>query len=250
MLGDGVARTFGEDIGKPALKAGDKVTIGPLEWKVAGVMKPSGSTFGSEIWVHDGIVQERFGRRSLYNSFVVRTTKPQDAPEVAKMITDEKSADRAFKAYTERAYYANLTSTNDQFRFAIVFVAMVMAIGGILGVMITMFAAVSQRTKDIGVLRLLGYTRWQILGSFLLESLLLSLLGGLLGCALGYLTDGWTATSIVSSGQGGGKGIVLKLVVDMRILATGLGLALLMGSVGGFIPSFNAMRLKPLESLR
>ena len=62
-----------------------------------------------------------------------------------------------------------------------------MAIGGVFGVMNTMFAAISQRTKDIGVLRILGFARWQILVSFFLESLLLALIGGLLGCALGSL---------------------------------------------------------------
>ena len=249
VLGDGIAKTFGRDVGKPALQAGDSVEIGPLTWKVAGVMKPSGSTFGSEIWVHDGIVQERFGRKNSCSSFVVRTADAKDADEVAEKITEEKTADRAFKAYTERAYYASLTATNDQFRYAIIFVAAVMAIGGVLGVMITMFAAVSQRVKDVGVLRLLGYTRWQILSSFLLESLLLSLLGGLAGCALGFLFNGWTVSSIVSSGQAS-KGIVLKLVVDFPIVGIGLGATLLMGAIGGFIPSVNAMRLKPLESLK
>ena len=85
-----------------------------------------------------------------------------------------------------------------------------MAVGGVFGVMNTMFAAISQRIKDIGVLRILGFARWQILVSFFLESLVLALVGGLLGCALGSLADGWTATSIVCSGQGGGKSVVLS----------------------------------------
>ena len=86
--------------------------------------------------------------------------------------------------------------------------------------------------------------------SFLLESLLIALVGGLLGCALGSLTNGWTANSIVGSGQGGGKSVVLKLVVDQRILAQGLLLTLAMGFAGGLLPAFRAVRLKALESLR
>ena len=66
----------------------------------------------------------------------------------------------------------------------------IMAVGGVFGVMNTMFAAISNRIKDIGVLRILGYARWQILVSFLLESLVIALLGGLLGCALGSLANG------------------------------------------------------------
>ena len=77
-----------------------------------------------------------------------------------------------------------------QFLYAIVIVAVIMAVGGVFGVMNTMFAAISQRTKDIGVLRIIGFARWQILMSFFLESLVLALIGGLLGCALGSLANG------------------------------------------------------------
>jgi ABC-type antimicrobial peptide transport system permease subunit len=87
--------------------------------------------------------------------------------------------------------------------------------------------------------------------SFFLESLLLSLAGGLLGCGLGYLANGWTATSIVSGGTGGGgKFVVLELVIGADTLLLGLLLALVMGAVGGLLPALSAMRLKPLESLR
>ena len=125
-----------------------------------------------------------------------------------------------------------------------------MAAGGMFGVMNTMFAAISQRTKDIGVLRLLGYNRRAVLISFLLESLLIALVGGGLGCALGWLVDGWSATSVVSNGPGGGKFVVLRLVVDGQIVAAGLLLTLVMGILGGIVPALSAVRLKPLEALR
>lgn len=99
-------------------------------------------------------------------------------------------------------------------------------------------------------MRLLGYKRWQILVSFLLESLVMALIGGFLGCLLGLLADGWTATSVVSSGQGGGKFVVLKLTVDLAVLSSGMLLALFMGLIGGLIPSLSAMRLTALEALR
>jgi ABC-type antimicrobial peptide transport system permease subunit len=134
--------------------------------------------------------------------------------------------------------------------FAIVFVAVVIGIGGIFGVMNTMFAAISQRIKDVGVLRILGFARWQILVSFFLESLAIALLGGLIGCALGSLCHGVTATSIVSGGQGGGKSVILTLTVDASTLAIGLLFTLIMGALGGLLPSFSAMRLRPLEALR
>ena len=154
-------------------------------------------------------------------------------------------------AIVETKYFENLSSTNLQFLIAIEFVAVVLAIGGVFGVMNTMFAAVSQRVKDIGVLRLLGFKRWQILVSFLLESMVLAIVGSLVGCAFGYLWDGVTASSIVSSGQGGGgKAVVLKLVVDFSTLAMGMFLGVAMGFLGGLIPSLSAMRLTALEALR
>ena len=77
----------------------------------------------------------------------------------------------ALQALPEPEYYEKLNGNNQQFLYSIMVVTIIMAIGGVLGVMNTMFAAISQRSKDIGVLRLLGFTRWQVTVSFLLESL-------------------------------------------------------------------------------
>src|SRR5262249_17887520 len=147
---------------------------------------------------------------------------------------------------TETEYYDKLSETNRQFLFSIMIVAMIMAMGGVFGVMNTMFAAISARTRDIGVLRILGFARWQILMSFFLESLVIALIG----CALGSVADGGEASSIVSGGQGGGKSVLLKLVVDANIVSAGMLFTLLMGGVGGLLPALSAMRLRPLEALR
>ena len=174
-------------------------------------------------------------------------------PAAAKKLyqfLDKEYKDAAVKAFVETAYFASLSGTNQQFTFAILIVTVVMGIGGVFGVMNTMFAAISQRIKDIGVLRIVGYSRLQILTSFLLESLCIAMIGGFVGCALGYLCDGFTATSVVGSGQGGGKTVVLKLIVDAEILSKGVILSLIMGLVGGLFPAAAAMRLKPLEAVR
>jgi len=114
-----------------------------------------------------------------------------------------------------------------------------------------MFAAISQRIKDIGVLRILGYARWQILVSFLLESVVIALVGGILGCALGSLCNGLSATSIVGSGQGGfGKTVIFRLAVDINTIAIGILLTLMMGFLGGLLPSLRAMRLRVLDAVR
>ena len=126
-----------------------------------------------------------------------------------------------------------------------------MAIGGVFGVMNTMFAAISQRTKDIGVLRILGFARWQILVSFLLESLVICLgrrAAGLCPRLSGRRLDGHQHRQRRAGGRR--KFVVLELVIGADTLLTGMLLALAMGALGGLLPAISAMRLKPLESLR
>jgi ABC-type antimicrobial peptide transport system permease subunit len=248
VLGEGAARELGRDQQKPRLDVGDVFTVGPREWIVVGIMQSAGSTFGSEIWAKRQIVGPMFGKEN-YTSIALRSSDAKAAKTLADYLTSNyKKA--ALKAQPETEYYSKLSDTNQQFLVAIIFVAVIMAVGGMFGVMNTMFAAISQRTKDIGVLRLIGFARRQILVSFLLESVAIALIGGILGCSLGYLSNGWTATSIVSAGQGGGKSVVLRLIVDSNIVAAGLLFTLLMGVLGGLLPALSAMRLKPLESLR
>jgi ABC-type antimicrobial peptide transport system permease subunit len=211
-------------------------------------MKSGGTTYDSELWAKRGIVGPKFGKNS-FTTFVLRTAGLPQAQSLADTLSN-KYKKASVTAQPETEYFSKLNATNQQFLYAIGIVAAFMALGGVFGVMNTMFAAVSQRTKDIGVLRILGYARWQVLVSFFLEAMLIALIGGVIGCALGFLANGLTATSIVSSGPGGGKSVVLKLVVDANILAVGMLFTLGMGAVGGLLPSLTAMRLRPLESLR
>jgi ABC-type lipoprotein release transport system permease subunit len=249
VLGEGVARELGHDAKKEHLEVGDLFQLGPRKWIVRGIMQSSGSTFGSEIWAKGSYVSQLYGK-FVVSSMVLRTSDAATARAVAEDI-NTKFKKSALFAQVETAYYSKLSATNQQFLGAIIFVTIIMAIGGIFGVMNTMFAAISQRKKDIGVLRILGYARWQVLVSFFLESLVIALAGGVLGCVLGSLVNGWTATSLVSAGQGGfGKTVVLKLVIDSNTLAAGLVLTLFMGALGGLVPSLTAMRLRPLESLK
>jgi hypothetical protein len=256
VLGEGVAHVLAADKKQQSksapsperLDVGDTFSLGDRRWIVVGVLKSAGSTFDSEIWAKRGMIGPMFGK-DTYSSLVLRTAEPTQARRLKDFFNSQyKKA--AVLAQVETDYFDNLSGTNRQFLFAIGFVTVVMAVGGVMGVMNTMFAAVSNRVKDIGVLRLMGYSRSQIMLAFLLESLLIAMAGGALGCALGSLVDGWTATSIVSGAAGGGKFVVLRLSVDLQTLLLGFVLALAMGVLGGLIPAFTAVRLKPLEALR
>jgi putative ABC transport system permease protein len=257
VLGEGVAQELarGRSPSEVAaarnprrLDVGDTFVLRDRTWIVVGILNSAGSTFNSEIWAKRSLAASLFGKNT-YTTLVLRTKDADDANRLKEFLSKEyKNA--AVNAKVETEYYEGLSDSTKQFSWAIGFLAIVMSVGGIFGVMNTMFAAISQRTQDIGVLRLLGYARWHILVSFLLESLAIALAGGLLGCLLGSLSDGWTATSIVSGSSGGGKSVFLKLAVSSDIIATGILLTLSMGLLGGLLPALSAMRMRALEALR
>jgi putative ABC transport system permease protein len=230
------------------LRVGETFELGPRQWIVTGIMKSAATAYGSEVWAKRSVAGPLFGKDQI-TCLAVRTRDKQAAADLAEDLS--KNFRPAVRAEPESVYYSRLSESNQQFSFAILIVAGFMGIGGIFGVMNTMFAAISQRTKDIGVLRILGYARWQILVSFLVETLVIALAGGLLGLTIGYfLADGRTATSIVSGGPGSGKMVILRLVVDADTLAFGVLFTFVMGALGGLVPSVSAMRLRPLDSLR
>jgi ABC-type antimicrobial peptide transport system permease subunit len=248
VVGEGLARAIGQDFDKPTLEVGDTFELGPEKWVVVGIMNSAGRTFDSEAWAKLSKVGQMY-RKTNPSTAVIRARDGLDPTQLAKDITaDFKSP--AVMARTETDYYEGLNGANQTFLFAIIFVAVLMAVGGVFGVMNTMFAAIAQRTRDIGVLRILGFARWQILVSFFLESLIMAVVGGVIGCALGSLVDGWSVTSQISSSSGGGKSVMLKMVVDRRIMGAGLGFSLLMGCIGGLLPALSAIRMKVLDMLR
>jgi putative ABC transport system permease protein len=238
---------------RPPLDVGDEFELGSRTYVVTGVMKSEGSTFGSEVWAKQSLIGEEF-RKPAYTSCVLKAAdhpdlSPARAGEVMSRWLRNNFRPKV-QAITESEYYSKLSTTNKTFLNAIMIVAAIMAVGGIFGIMNTMFAAISQRTKDIGVMRILGFKRWQILVSFMLESLGIALLGGMVGVALGSLADGFTATSILSGGQGGGKFVVLRMIVGADLMLVGVVFTLVMGRLGGLVPALSAMRLGVLDSLR
>ncbi|MDW8242299.1 MAG: ABC transporter permease [Thermogemmata sp.] len=251
-LGQGVAAILGEDVGKKRLEVGDTFEVGDRCWKVVGIMQTGGTAYGSEIWTgSDNPVVRASGKGDKFTTLVLRMA--DDSETSAKAMAwylNEVYEQAKLKAFAEPDYYRELTRTNEQFLSAIVLVAIIMAVGGVFGVMNTMFASIAARIKEVGVLRILGFKRWQILISFMIESLAIAVVGGTLGCCLGLLADGWEASSTLSGGQGGGKSVTLTMIVDGPILAAGFLFTLIMGRLGGLVPALSAMRLNILESLR
>lgn len=252
VIGDGAAATLGPDVGKVKLDVGDTFNLGDMDWLVVGVLQASGTTYGSEIWTSvDNPVVQGTGKGNKFTTLVLRAADDTEASAKALAYHLQNRYDQAkLKAYAEPDYYRELTKTNETFLFWIVTLAVVMAVGGVFGVMNTMFASIAARIKEVGVLRILGFKRWQILISFMLESLTIAVIGGAAGCALGSVANFFEASSTLSGGQGGGKTVALKMVVDYQTVAAGMLFTLVMGRLGGLVPALSAMRMEILDSLR
>ena len=119
--------------------------------------------------------------------------------------------------------------------------ALVITLGGIMVGMNTMYTAITGRIREIGMLQVQGFSKRSILGSFLLESLLIALVGGALGCALGSLVNGMPMQ--VTMG-------VFVFRVDRLVIGLGMGLAVVIGVVGAFIPAVRAVRIRMVEAMR
>jgi ABC-type lipoprotein release transport system permease subunit len=248
VLGEGIASELGKDRGKPRLDIGDVFEAGPRMWVVVGILNSAGSVFDAEVWAPRVHVGQTFGRDG-YTTLLLAAENPARARELADSLNrDYKKA--PVNAIIEPEYYEKFNTTNRQFLQVAIVVTIILALGGVFGTINAMSASVAQRAKDIGVLRALGYRRRQILASFLFEVLLIAFAGGVLGCSLAYLVDGWSVTSIAGSGQGTGKSIVLTLTVTREILLTGMLFALTMGGIAGLVPAVAATRVRPADALR
>jgi ABC-type lipoprotein release transport system permease subunit len=237
VLGASIARQW-------HLTVGDQFEIGPRTWFVTGILPSGGSTFDSEVWAKHQQVAQLFGKENSYTSLLLRTRDANAARTVAEDL-NQHFKQASFHVLPETEYYNTLAQTNEGFLIAVYVVAAIIAVGGVLGVMNTMFAAVAQRRKDIAMLRILGFARWQVLLSFLVEALLLSLVGGSLGCMLGSLAHGWTANSLI-----GNRNMAFTLSVDEWTLSAAILFTLGMGAVGGLLPAVSTSRVRPLEALR
>jgi ABC-type lipoprotein release transport system permease subunit len=238
VIGEGIARQFGADVGRSALVEGDTFELAGRTWRVTGVLRSEGSTFNSEIWA-DALYVRRLFHKDVWTTVVYRVF-PESAENARHSAYHVRTRYKdKVHAQPETDYYAELSENNRQLLFAILFVASVAALGGVFGLMNTMFAAIASRAADLAVLRVLGFRRWQIAVSLLLESVGLAFAGGLLGCGAALFADGLPVMSMVSSGGVSGKTVMLNLAVEPTVLMTGLLFALTLGRLGGLIPALS-----------
>jgi putative ABC transport system permease protein len=224
---------------------GDTMEFGKGSWQVVGVFDAGGSAYESEIWGDVNQMASDFDRQGGYSSAYLRATDPIAADALTKRVSDDQRL--KLDGQLETDYYAKQTSSGTPIRIIGTVVAFIMAIGSIFAAMNTMYAAVAYRGREIATLRVMGFSRPAILTSFVLESLLLALLGALAGIVLMLPFNGMQTGT---SNQVTFSEVVFALRITPGVAVRAIAFALIMGLVGGLAPAWHAARQNILNALR
>lgn len=226
------------------MQLGSTLRFGRGKWKVVGIMTADGGSFESEVWGDIHNVQDDAQRGAYYADVRLKLAPGADADALIRRIADDPRIN--LQAETEADYYKDQAVVANQMRVLGMVVAIIMAVGAIFGAMNTMYAAVSARTTEIGTLRALGFSRFSILFSFVMESVLLAIVGGVIGCLLALPMNGYTA----ATGTNAFSEMAFAFKVTPGLLITGMVFAVMMGFVGGLLPAFRAARMPITRALR
>jgi putative ABC transport system permease protein len=238
VIGEAVANK------SPAAHIGGTLQFGNCPWNVVGIMSGGQSTFNSEIFADLNQVSADYHRANELSSVLVESASP-DTRTLARSLREDRRLN--LQVESERDYYAEQMSAAIPVRFMGTIVALVMALGGAFACMNTMYTAIARRSSEIGVLRVLGFSQSSVMLSFLLESVIISVLGGAIGCLLALpLNRVETAVgSYITWSQ-----LSFRFQVTPEIVLTGLLFAAAMGAVGGFLPARNAAMQPLIAALR
>ncbi|MBI1849997.1 MAG: ABC transporter permease [Planctomycetes bacterium] len=228
------------------LGLGDAVVFSRQDWKIVGIIESGGTGFESEIWGDAAGVQDAFRRTGVFSSMTFRLTDPTRLAALRTELESDPKYQVTLK--TEAQYYADQAgSLSALIGILGTLITVIMAVGAVFGAMNTMYAAVGARAREVATLRALGFRRRAVLGSFLLESTVLSAIGGAFGCLLSLPIDGittgtmnWDTFSELS----------FAFRITPQILGTGFVFAIAMGVVGGFLPAVRAARVPITQGLR
>jgi putative ABC transport system permease protein len=240
VVGSGVANRY------PVARLGGKLSFGKGEWEVVGVMDAGRSAANSEVFCDLFQLASDQNRETTLSSALLRAPDEVSMQALINSLTNDNQLN--VDAVSERSYYAQQTSAATPIQALGIFVSIIMAVGSSFAAMNTMYAAVARRSAEIGTLRVLGFSKLGILTSFFLESLLLSLIGGVLGCLLVLLSVNNLQTGIGSFVTF--SEITFNFRVTPAIMGAGIAFALVMGAIGGLFPAVSAARKEILTALR
>jgi putative ABC transport system permease protein len=210
-----------------------------------GIFDGGKSGFDSEVWGDVEQMMQAF-RRTLYSSALVRLQEASGFQAFSDAIGSDPRL--VLDVKREPAFYEEQSKQLSQFITILgIVLSLIFSIGAMIGAAITMYAAVANRTAEIGTLRALGFRRSAILAAFLLESMLLALAGGVAGL---LLASGLQAFTITTMNWQSFSQLAFGFDLTPRIVASSLLFSLVMGLIGGFLPSLRAARLEIVDALR
>jgi putative ABC transport system permease protein len=238
VVGEATARRY------PDAQIGNKVRFGRGDWEVVGVFRSGESAANSEIWLDLDQLRGDFEQQGGSSSILVRS----DGSNINELMQTIKGDQRlGVNTFSEKDYYAALTSSGLPLEILGISVAVIMAVGSAFAATNTMYAAVSRRTREIGTLRALGFGRYSILFSFIVESVFLALLGGIVGVLLALPINGLT------TGVGNFttfSDVTFKFKVGLIPMSCGLLFSALIGAFGGFLPAWAASKKDIVQAMR
>ena len=238
IVGQGVARQF------DGARLGQAIRMRGSDWTVVGVFA-SGDAYESELWADVDVAQSTFNRQG-YSAVRLQLAAAGDL----QTVKDALSADPRVNVdvETEQQYFSGQT---EQFRKTIgilaVFVTTIMGLGAVFAALNTMYAAVSAREREIATLRAIGFRGLPVVVSIMLESLILALIGGLLGALAAYVLFN---NMVVSTLGANFTQVVFRFTVTPALVVDGLVIAVTIGMVGGFLPALRAARQPVTTALR
>jgi putative ABC transport system permease protein len=241
LVGSNVAASY------DGLELGKTVRFGGGTWTVVGVFDSGGSAYDSELWCDYSVLRQVYQRPlNMFQSATVRLTSPDALTSFKDALTSDPRVtvqiDREIDYYAKQS--RQLTTLITVLGSII---AIVMGIGAVFGALNTMYSAVSERTREIATLRALGFGSGSVVVSFVVESLCIAFVGGLLGCVVVLPLNGLTTGTINWQTF---SHLAFAFRVTPGLLAMGLAFALLMGLIGGVPPAVRAARAQIASALR
>jgi putative ABC transport system permease protein len=227
-----------------SLTPGSTVHFGRSDWAVVGLFDAGGSAYDSEVWADYGAIAQDWDR-PVYTSILLRTEDASASAQITKRIADDQRIN--LQAIPQKKYFADQASTSMGVKMLGNFIAVIMGIGACFAAMNMMYGSVMSRSREVATLRAIGFRRRSILASFLFESMLLGLLGGILGCLLSLPMNGISAATANFETF---SEVMFHFRLTPKILAQGIVFAMAVGLVGGYLPARRAARLKLITLLR
>lgn len=241
MVGAGAARAFA------GLEVGRSIKIGQNTWNIVGVFTAGGGIAESEIWTDAAVLQPAYNRPDGFQSVYVRL----ESEDAFQNFKDALTANPQLKVKVTRLseHYAEQSTMTSGFITGIgVFIAVMMALGALFGALNTMYSAVSARTREIATLRAIGFGAAPVIVSVLVESLILALVGGLVGAGLAWLAfDGYRAETMNFQTF---SQVTFAFAVTPALLLVAVLTAAVLGLLGGLFPAIRAARLPIASALR